>query len=360
MQDQLRFIQVGLGGFGKTWCKDIVPKVAGLARPVAAVDVDPATFENPVKYYGLPREKCYTDLEKALDENEADFVALILPPQFREEATDLAVARGLHLLCEKPYAQDMATCCRLYKKVTDAGLKMVVTMSHRMSRDKQSLQAYLESGRYGAVGYLVGRLAMARRRTRGDSEHGPGHNRGTLGLLSEGAVHQLDILRVMSGANAKTVYARGWANNWNAPGAEADSVFVTAGMENGVEVFCEQSYGNAAILNEWGQDHIRAECDRATLVLDNRAITARSALGFPQPAEEQLPMLPGGEDAFGHFLLMQNFVDWVRGGPEPPCSLRDNLQAVALTYAAQESIETGGPVDVQAFLKRHMEANGGR
>lgn len=347
------YIQIGLGGFGKTWCQNIVPGITGIAQMTAAVDINPDTFENPMRYCELPREKCYTDLDQALRENPVDFIVIVTPPAFHEQAIDLAVRHGVHIVCEKPFGHDLAACCRIYRKVTEAGLKMIVTMSHRMSQDKQTLETLIRSGRYGRLGYLVGRLAMARRRLR-DEKHGPGHNTGAAGLLSEAAIHQLEAMRAISGSNAKRVSALGWNNPWILEEDRPDSVFVTVEMENGVRAFCEQSFGCAAIRNEWGQDYLRAECENASILLDNRQIEVRCDLGFPHPTRESIPMLPGKEQEWGHFLLMRRFAEWLDGGEEPLCSLADNLQCAALTYAAAESYRTGLPLDVQLYLRENM------
>lgn len=349
------FIQVGLGGFGKTWCTGVIPETASFARPVAAVDINPETFENAVRYAGVPRERCYTDLRRALAENRADFITIVTPPAFHEQAIELALEFSCDIVCEKPVGESIDSCCRIYQKVKAAGRKMIVTMSHRMSQDKQSLEKLLRSGKYGDLNYLVARLCMTRRRTRIERLT-PGHNEGACGILSEAAIHQLDILRAMSDSNAKTVYARCWRPSWH-PGESGfhDSCFVDVEMENGVQAHCEQSFVNAAVLNEWGQDYIRAECDKATVLLDKRQLEARCDLGFPHPKVERLPMLESAK-GWSHQLLLRQFADWLEGGEEPCCSIEDNIQCAALVYAAVHSAKTGEPVDVQAFLKSHLQA----
>src|SRR5947207_2892244 len=61
-------------------------------------------------------------------------------------------------LSEKPIADTMAACVRIYKKVQAAGRKMAVTMSHRFDQDKQSLERAIKSGEYGRLNYVVGRF----------------------------------------------------------------------------------------------------------------------------------------------------------------------------------------------------------
>ena len=87
-----RMIQVGTGGFGASWCRSFLPpNVAdGLIEVVAAVDLNPAAHANAIEYLDLPPEKCYTDLERALDDNPADFCTVVVPPALHEAVVDAA------------------------------------------------------------------------------------------------------------------------------------------------------------------------------------------------------------------------------------------------------------------------------
>ena len=102
----------------------------------------------------LPPSRCYTSVEGALVDNDCDFVIVVVPPAAHEEVIDAAIARGHHILCEKPLADSFAACLRISEQVRRAGLKMAVTMSHRWDRDKQSLQSAVQSGSYGTLNTL--------------------------------------------------------------------------------------------------------------------------------------------------------------------------------------------------------------
>ena len=52
--------------------------------------------------------------------------------------------------------------------------------------------------------------------------------------------------------------------------------------------------------------------------------------------------------------LAEMFCDWLAGGPPPPNHLGDNIQCAALLFAAIESADTHTPVDVQAYLRKHL------
>ena len=77
-----RMIHVGTGGFGKSWCESFLPQNIrdGHVEVVAAVDIDPDTLENAKRLLRLPADRCYTDIRKAFDENQADFCTVVIPP----------------------------------------------------------------------------------------------------------------------------------------------------------------------------------------------------------------------------------------------------------------------------------------
>jgi len=351
MKKPLRYVIVGTGGFGGYWCGEVLPWIrqAGKAEPVAAVDINPEHLKLPQETLGLDPDRCYTDLDRALDENPADFLIIVVPPEHHETMVDAALARGLHILSEKPIADTMEACCRVYRKVRAAGRKMAVTMSHRFDQDKQTLERELKTGAHGQLSYLVGRNTWACRKF---ASWGKFRHEMPDPLLVEGTVHHFDIIRALTGSNAKTVYAV----TWNPPWGEyaGDSVgLLTMEMQNGVKVFYEGNQCSATTLNGWTQDYWRAECDRATLELDNRRLRILSDLeGDRKITERPLDEQP----AWTNPWLAEMFCDWLLGGEPPPNTLDDNIQCAALLFAAVQSAHTRSVVDVQAFLVKHLEA----
>ena len=141
MTNKYRMIQVGTGGQGNGWCSRFLPPniADGRIEPVAAVDVNPDVLINAQQHLGLPPEKCYTDIERAFDENPADFCTVVVPPAFHESVVDVALAHDMHIISEKPIADTLEGSVRIAAKVKRAGKRMGVTMSHRFDQDKTTL-----------------------------------------------------------------------------------------------------------------------------------------------------------------------------------------------------------------------------
>jgi predicted dehydrogenase len=272
---------------------------------------------------------------------------------------DLALARGLNILSEKPIADTMEASCRIAEKVRRAGVKMGVTMSHRFRQDITTLRELIRGGDCGPLDYLVCRFTCECR------------TRGTWGtfrydipdpLLVEGSVHHLDLLADLAGAKCKTIYARSWQPPWGQFAGDCQ-VLVTMTCENGRHVMYEGAKANAVGLNGWGSEYIRAECRGATLILSHGKIQRFDydpARTEPQKVEgtgRAVPLLQ--QPKWANAWLVEKFVRWLDGGPTMETNVQDNLQSVALIFAAAESGRTGRPVEVQDFLARARQAAGG-
>jgi predicted dehydrogenase len=347
----LRVIQVGTGGFGGNWCREYLPHVVrlGKAEVVAAVDLVPGHLANARASLGLGEDRCYTDLGRALSERAADAVVVVVPPAHHEAVIDAALARGLHVLCEKPIADSMAACCRIARKVRDAGVRMAVTMSHRFDQDKQTLEAEIRSGRHGRLNYLVHRFThnCRARGSWGDFRH-----RIPDPLLIEGTVHHFDIHRALAGADAERVHAVGWNPPWGEYAGDSTAL-ITIEMRNGVKVLYEGAKANASTMNGWNHDYLRAECEHGTLELDRRALRVLRGDGWNAPAAEAVALRE--QPAWMNAWLAELFCDWIAGRREShPTAIADNLQCAALLFAAIESARTRQPVDVQPFLAREL------
>lgn len=349
-----KMIQVGTGGWGGWWCKNFLPPNIedGLIEIVAAVDVDAEVLKNAQESLGLSTEECYTDIHRAFDENRADFCTIVVPPALHEEIVDAALAHDMHILSEKPIADTLAASLRIANKVKSAGKKMGVTMSHRFDQDKSTLRHELRSGRYGQLDYLVGHHTCDYRRspTWGEFRYRISHVQ-----LVEGCVHHLDILADLAQAKCDTLYAQTWNPAWSDFKGDPQALVMMT-FENGMRALFEACGTNAVGLYPWGQGYWRAECEKSTLILDHRNLECfpyDPSQGYATRREgegETIPLLE--QPKWSNTWLIEKFVRWLDGGEPMETNVEDNLQSVALVFAAVESSRTGQPVKVQDFLAR--------
>ncbi len=342
---------------GRNWCEvALPPNIAdGLIEVVAAVDINRAALPVAQETLGLRPSQCYTDLHKALAENEADFCTIVVPPARHEEVVDAALAHDLHILSEKPIADTLAASVGIAEKVKRAGVKMGVTMSHRFDQDKTSLRQELRSGRYGALDYLVCHLTsdLRKRGSWGVFRHEIPHP-----LMIEGAVHHLDMLADLAGALCDTLYAQTWNPPWGEYAGDSQAL-VTMQFENGSRAFFEGAASNAVGLHDWFGETFRAECELGTLVLKARRLerfsydSTTQRVSKAEGAGEEVSLLQ--RPKWMNTWLIEQFVQWLDGGEAMETNIEDNLQSAALICAAIESSRRGQPVKVQDLLTQAKE-----
>jgi predicted dehydrogenase len=265
---------------------------------------------------------------------------------------DMALEHDMNILSEKPIADSLETSVRIVEKVKKSGKKMAVTMSHRFDQDKTSLRSILRSGECGSLDYLICRFTMDCRKY---GNWGKFRYEIDDPLMIEGSVHHLDILADMAGAKCDTIYAQTWNPRWGEFKGDSQGL-VTMHFENGVRAFYEGAKTNAVGLNGWTNEYIRAECEKETLILGNRKL--ESFKYNPDEAKEQkregqgeaVPLLE--QKKWRNAWLIEKYVKWLDGGEKMETNVEDNLQSVALIFAAIESSRTGRPVKVQEFLEK--------
>ena len=341
----LKYIIVGVGGWGGYWCRQVLPRLAeiGKAVPIAAVDKSESALSDVRSNLGLQSDRLYSRADEAFDNHQADFAIVVVPPASHESIVDLALAHDMDVLSEKPIADSIEACCRIYHKVRSSGKKMAVTMSHRFDRDKQTLEHLIQSGEYGPLNYIIGRFTN---NCRAFASWGEFRHRIPDPLLIEGTVHHFDIFRSLTGSNAKTVYAKTWNPPWGEYAGDSTGL-ITMEMMNGVSCFYEGAKANASTMNGWTDEYFRAECRDGTLELDRRIVRLLRGGPSSAPVAEIKPLLE--RPVWMNPWIAEQFCDWLNGGPPPATQLEDNIQCAALLFAAIESAHTGQAVDVQRY-----------
>lgn len=349
----LKMIQVGTGGIGSRWCRSFLPPfvASGDLEVVAAVDINPDALVNAQDGLGLSPSQCFTELDAAFRQHPADFCTVVVPPAHHEAVVDAALRHDLHILSEKPIADTLIASCRIAEKVTRAGKKMGVTMSHRFDQDKTTLRQAVRAASSGEVDYVMGRFHDDCRLWKAWGAE----FRHTIPdpLLIEGAVHHLDILADLAGARCDTVYAETWNPRWGAYGGDSQAL-ITMHFENGRRGFYEGALTNAVTLNGWAQEYVRAECEHATLILSQRRVerfTYNPNATHTRGTEGQGEALPLAERPYwAHQWLIEQFIAWLNGGPAMETAVERNLESLAIVFGAIQSSRTGQPVAVQEYL----------
>src|SRR5687767_11368169 len=191
---KLRLIQCGMGGMGRTWWNH----ATGNSRDfdlVAIVDVADAPLNEAGDALKIPADRRFTRLEDALDRVEADAVLTVTPPAVHVQHAELAFARGLHVLTEKPIADTLENAKRMVRLAQAAGKQLVVAQNYRFTAANETFKRILAQIPIGQVGH--GQLDFYI----GADFTGTFRETMEFPLLVDMAIHHVDLIRCFTGRN---------------------------------------------------------------------------------------------------------------------------------------------------------------
>lgn len=135
-----------------------------------------------------------------------EWVYVATPHQLHVDHVELAAAHGKHVLVEKPMALNLADCTRMVDACERAGTQLIVGHSHSFNMPVRQARRLIDSGRFGQVRMVHAMnftdfLYRPRRPEELDTARGGG-------VVFSQAAHQVDIVRLLAGGRAESVFAR--------------------------------------------------------------------------------------------------------------------------------------------------------
>ncbi|MFN4243602.1 MAG: Gfo/Idh/MocA family protein [Tepidisphaerales bacterium] len=335
---RLRLIQAGVGGMGRTWWKGATQHSPDF-EVVALVDIAEAPLAEAGDALGVPAERRFTSLADALERVEADAVLTVTPPPVHAEHAELAFARGLHLLTEKPIADTMENAVRMVELARRAGRQLVVAQNYRFSPSARRFRELVRASPVGAVGH--GHLDFY---IPGDFG---GTFRGTMEfpLLVDMAIHHFDLIRCVTGLNIRDITAMSFRPRWSwyrhDPGLKM-LMTLDDGSDAGIPFSYSGDWSAFGKTTSWNGTW-RLQCDQGTLTWeDDKLAVHRSEYWGNHRCTEtvDIPAVP----LQGQAKLLADFAQAIRTGVPAETSGEDNLQSFGAVMAAVRSAREGRKV----------------
>jgi predicted dehydrogenase len=251
---------------------------------------------------------------------------------------ELAAAAGAHVLCEKPLATTRDDARRIIEACERAGVLLMTAFPVRFTPQYSELMDRMRSGAMGDVlsisGANNGRLPAGRSWFTDPVLAGGG-------AVADHTVHIADLVfGLFPGVDAEEVYAT--SNRLLHPEREAETAgLVSIRYSNGVTVVIDCSWSVPEHYPTWGGLTMRVIAERGIAEL---APFAPRVDGFADAARSPLWLSYGTDlDA----AMLDEFLGAIAEGRQPVPSGVDGLRALEVVLAAYESIETGGPAEVE-------------
>ncbi len=115
----------------------------------AVCDTNPDRLKAAIRL--APDAKTFTDALQMLDSGEIDLVVVSTPPNSHYHWAKAALARGIHVVLEKPMALKTDECDELIAIAQAAKLLLVVYQNRRYDSDFVTLKALIDAGAIGDV-----------------------------------------------------------------------------------------------------------------------------------------------------------------------------------------------------------------
>jgi len=279
-------------------CRIHVPALRAAGFEVAGlVGTDPERTARRAEKAGVART--FTDLDEAIAKTGAVAVTIATPPNSHAPLTLAALSRGCHVICEKPFARDVAEAQTMLQAAQRAGVMALVGNEFRWLPDRAIVARAIADGLIGeprfitlaAYNPLVASPEAKMPRWWFDESAGGGW------LGAQGA-HIIDQVRSWLGDFASLSGTLPTVSDRQAEAAE-DSYVVRFRLKNGVEGVLQQTAG------AWGPSDAmtRVAGTRGTLWVDGADVWLADREGkrqLPVTPDLELPPPPTQSDAPGH------------------------------------------------------------
>ncbi len=283
-------------------------------------------------------ERCYTDAAQMLEEGGFDFVDIATTVGSHRALVEMAAKAGVHIICQKPFAENMTDARAMVDAAQRAGKTLMV---HENFRWQSPIQAALNVVKAGTIGEpFFGRVSF---RSGYDVFSGqPYLAEGKRFIIEDLGIHILDISRAFFG-DATQISATTRRINPNINGEDVATMMLT--HENSATSVVDCSYATQRTPETFPQSLLEIDGTLGTLRLDAGYELTVQAGGETQ-IDVSPPLLPWAQKPWHNIqesvrIIQQHFVDCINSGREPDTSGADNLKTLALVEAAYMSAARG-------------------
>lgn len=328
---------VGAGGISNVWlrnCKQLDIEVRGV------VDLDLQRARAQIEKYEL-NAFAETELSKALEKADADFVADLTVPDAHCTVTCAALEAGCHVVSEKPMANSMDEARRMVATAETTGKLYMVGQSRRWIPNHEAIRRFL-------AGETLGPLTTANCDFYIGAHFGGFRAAMESPLILDMAIHQFDLARMMTGKDPVAVYCHEFnpAGSWYAGDAAATAIFE---MTDGVVFTFRGSWCAEGFQTSWNGTW-DFHCRFGGVHYENNApptaVKVVSEEGFRRERQEILvpPVeLPEPKEHGGSLVEMLRFLET---GRTPQTECHDNIKSLAMVFAAMQSARTKQRVEI--------------
>ncbi len=336
--------------FGIIGCGRIVPEHLRAihehesATLVACADIDVSRAQHVSGQTGC---EAYDDYRTMLSSHPEIDVACILTPSglHPEQAIDVMERFGRTVIVEKPMALDPADADRMIACARTAGVRLFVVKQNRYNLPVVRLREAVDAGRFGRIFMGTVRVRWMRDQAYYDLADWRGTHRLDGGVLSNQAIHHLDLLLWMLG-DPVSVYARTerYLVDIEAEDTAVAVVKFASGATGVIEATTacrpDDLEGSLSVLGEYGTVEIAG-------IAVNTLRTWRFTDSAPDEEsrlKSELAEAPKNVYGFGHARYLRAVIDSIEHDVPGAVDGQEGRRSIELLHAIYESARIGAEV----------------
>ncbi|MBB3315908.1 putative dehydrogenase [Rhizobium sp. BK181] len=296
----------------------------------------------------MPSIPVYASLADMIKAGGIDAVTITTPPQTRRELVLEAIAAGLHVVADKPFASSAAVARELGEAAERAGVVLAVYHNRRFDADVLTLKKVIGSGELGKLWRVHSRMEFDDPAT---LEGGP-----TGGLLRDLGSHLVDqMLWLLGPVRSVSAYL---------DVAETSEGVTDAGFVLNLQhVSGVHSHLSASKLNRLTVREFRAYGENGSFVSSGTDVQTQAIFAGKRPADDPSGWGYESEDRLGilrtrtgdsvvpseqgqYHSYYEGFLRAVNGDGPPPVSVEEATATLMVLDAARLSAQEGRTVDV--------------
>lgn len=332
----MRFIQAGVGGFGKGWTKRLSEHPE--AEVAALVDLSDSALKAAREITGCDERYCFTSLEEALGSVEADALVCVTPPEYHAACAIQAMKAGLDVLTEKPMADTMDNCLSMLKASNETGRTCVVSQNYRYQLHTWTMANLVQSGRIGRIGQAKLDFYL------GMDFGGGFRHEMQYPLLIDMSIHHVDLIRFITGLNPVSVRGEAWNPSWSNYKGDA-SCSVIFEMQGGARVLYNGSWCAKGQYSSWAGNWL-VEGDNGSMEYRDDTITVRDIPELYNGGDPK-EITPDPPEKQSQEFVLNDFIESIRNSARPKTDVSDNIYSIAMVFAAVDAVKTGKRIPIE-------------
>ncbi|MEJ6846583.1 Gfo/Idh/MocA family protein [Sinorhizobium fredii] len=331
----LRAVLCGCGAMARGWVKAIAadPDLRSAIRIVGLVDVKPEIAVALATAFDLEDAVIGSDLDAVLAQTTPDILFDIVVPAARRDVVATGFRHGCHVLSEKPMAASLDAGRELIRLADEAGKLHAVVQNRRFISGVRRIRRFVEQGGLGELtgmhcDFFIGAHFGGFRE---EMEHV---------LLLDMAIHTFDAARFIADKMPLAVYCHeeNPRGSWYRHDAAATAIFE---LSDNVTFTYRGSWCAEGANTSW-ESAWRITGTQGTLLWDGaesfRANTVASSEGLlREPVPLEIPQPADPRQTHGHASVIADFIAAIRSGKKPETASDDNINSLAMVFAAIES-----------------------